>query len=173
NSGTEKLLRYMSVMLRLLAVLFIYLVFGASFDGLLRSVAALQAGNNGNEHLLGMSYVVLVLQYITDVLPYAFNVPVIFAALRLLDAMRADRYSAETVAAVRQLSKLCAAALAVTLSVNIGFNLFQFLSAKSLIVMNGSVQLPVFSITFVLAVLLISRLVTENKQLKDDVDMFI
>jgi len=98
---------------------------------------------------------------------------VIFAALRLLDAMRADRYSAETVAAVRQLSKLCAAALAVTLSVNIGFNLFQFLSAKSLIVMNGSVQLPVFSITFVLAVLLISRLVTENKQLKDDVDMFI
>jgi hypothetical protein len=91
----------------------------------------------------------------------------------LLDEMRANRYSAETVAAAGQISKLCAVALVAMVLANIGFNLLQLLFAKSLVVINSSVQIPVFSITFVLAALLFTRLVTENKQLKDDNDMFI
>jgi hypothetical protein len=173
NGGTEKLVRYMSVMLRLLNVLFVYLIFGACFNGLLNSIAALQAGNVGNEHLLGASYVFLILQFVVDALPYAFNVLVVFAALRLLDEMRLDRYSIETVAAAGQISRLCAAALMAMVLANIGFNLLQLLFAKSLVVINSSVQIPIFSITFVLAALLLTRLVTENKQLKDDNDMFI
>jgi len=173
NGATEKLVRYMSVMLRLLTVLFVYLIFGACFNGLLNSIAALQAGNVGNEHLLGASYIFLVLQFVVDALPYAFNVLVIFAALRLLDEMRLDRYSADTVAAAGQISRLCATALVAMVLANVGFNLLQFLFAKSLVVINSSVQIPIFSITFVLAALLLTRLVTENKQLKDDNDMFI
>ena len=173
NGGTEKLLRYMSVMLRLLTVLFVYLIFGACFNGLLNSITALQAGNVGNERLLGASYIFLVLQFVVDALPYAFNVLVIFAALRLLAEMRSDRYSAETVAAAGQISRLCATALVAMVLANVGFNLLQLIFAKSLMVINGSVQIPIFPITFVLAALLLTRLVTENKQLKDDNDMFI
>jgi hypothetical protein len=173
SGGTEKLLRYMSVMLRLLTVLFVYLIFGAYFNGLLQSITALQAGNVGNEHLLNASYVFLVLQFIANALPIAFNMLVVFAALRLLDAMGANRYSAETVAAAGQVSGLCAAALVATALVNIGFNLLQFLFAKSLFVVNGSVQIPVFSVAFILASLLLTRLVTDGKRLKDDNEMFI
>jgi len=171
--GMEKLIRYLSVMLRLLTVLFVYLIFGACFNVLLNSIMALQAGNIGNEHLLGASYIFLVLQFVVDALPYALNILVIFTALRLLNEMQADRYSAETVAAAGQISKLCAAALVAMVLANVGFNLLQFLFAKSLFVINSSVQIPVLSITFVLATLLLTRLVTENKQLKDDNDMFI
>jgi hypothetical protein len=173
DGGTEKLVRYMSAMLILLNALFVYLVFGACVNGLLHSIAALQAGNIGNEHLLGASYVFLVLQFMIDVLPYVFDLLVVFAALHLLDEMRSDRYSAETVAAAGRVSRLCSAALATTVLVNIGFNLLQILFAKSLVVINGSVQIPVFSITFVLAALLFTRLVAENKQLKDDNDLFV
>jgi len=173
DGGTEKLVHYMSVMLRLLTVLFVYLIFGACFDGLLNSIAALQEGNVGNEHLLGASYIFLILQFVVDALPYAFNLLVIFSALRLLDEMRADRYSAETVTAAGQISSLCAVALVAMVLANVCFNLLQLLFAKSLLVINSSVQIPVFSITFVLAALLLTRLVTENKQLKDDNDMFI
>ena len=173
NGATEKLIRYISVMLRLLTVLFVYLIFGACFNGLLNSIAALQAGNAGNEHLLGASYVFLVLQFLVDALPYSFIVLVVFAALRLLDEMRADRYSAETVAAAERISRLCVAALVAMVLANVGFNLLQFLFAKSLVVINSSVQIPIFSITFILAALLLTRLVTENRQLKDDNDMFI
>jgi len=173
DGGTEKLVRYMSVMLRLLTVLFVYFIFGACFNGLLNSIAALQEGNVGNEHLLVASYIFLVLQFVVDSLPYAFNVLITFAALRLLDGMRADRYSAETVVAAGQISRLCAVALVTMVLANVCFNLLQLLFAKSLLVINSSVQIPVFSITFVLAALLLTRLVTENKQLKDDNDMFI
>jgi hypothetical protein len=173
NGATEKLVCYMSVMFHLLTVLFVYLIFGAGFNGLLNSITALQAGNVGNEHLLGASYFFLVLQFVVDTLPYAFNVLVVFAALRLLDEMRADRYSAETVAVARKISRICAASLVAMVLANVGFNLLQLLFAKSLTVINSSVQIPVFSITFVLAALLLTRLVTENKQLKDDNDMFI
>lgn len=173
NGGTPKLVRYMSVMLVLINVLFVYMIFGACFNGLLDSIASLRAGNAGNEHLLGASYVFLVLQFIVDALPYAFNVMIIFAALRLLEEMRENRYSDGTVAAAGRVSSLCAAALVTTVLADIIFNLLQLAFAKSLHVINGSLQIPVFSIAFVLAALLFTRLITENKQLKDDNDLFI
>ena len=173
NGATEKLVRYMAVMLRLLTILFVYLIFGACFNGLLSSITTLQAGNVGNEHLLGTSYVFLVLRFVVDAMPYAFNVLVVFAALRLLTEMQADRYSAETVTATRKISRLCTVALIVMVLANVSFNLLQFLFAKSLLMVNSSVQIPIYSIAFVLAALLLTRLVTENKQLKDDNDMFI
>lgn len=171
--GTDKLVGYLSVMLHLLNVLFVYMIFSTCIGSLVDSIASLKAGNIGNENLLGASYFFLILQFMADALPYLMDVFVVFAALRLLREMRADRYSAETVAAAQRMSRLCSVALAVTVLSNIGFNLLQLLFAKSLMVLNSSVQIPVFPITFVLAALLLTRFVTENKQLKDDNDMFI
>ena len=62
GSGTEKLQKYMTILLRLLNALFVYVIFGACFSNLLDSITALRAGNTGNEHLLGASYAFLVLQ---------------------------------------------------------------------------------------------------------------
>jgi len=173
NSETSMLVRYMSVMLSLLNALFVYSIFGTGFNGLLNSIAELRAGNVGNEYLLGASYIFLVLQFVVDALPGVFNILVVFAVLQLLEEMRSDRYSAETVTSTRRVSRLCSTALVTMIIANIGFNLLQLIFAKSILVINSSVQIPVFSITFVLATLLLTRLVTENKQLKDDNDMFI
>ena len=172
-STNVKLAGYMAVFLCLLNVLFVYLVFGACFGALLDSVRSLQAGNIGNENLLGASYVFLGLQFVVDALPYVLDVVIAFAAIRLLDELRADRYSAGAVAAVGRVSQLCAAALTTIVLSNIGFNLLQFLFSKSVMFINVSVDIPVLSIAFVLAALLLTRFVTDNKRLKDDNDMFI
>ena len=171
--GTDKLIRYMRIMLGLLCVLFVYMVFGSCFDSLLGSIKSLQAGNAGNEDLLGVSYAFLVLQYIADAAPYALNVFVVFSALRLLSEMRVDRYSAAALSAATQMTHLCGAALVATVLLNICFNVLQLLFVKSLMVINTSVQIPVIPIAFVLAALILTRLAAENKQLKDDNDMFI
>ena len=173
NSETPMLVRYMSVMLGLLNALFVYSIFGAGFNGLLNSISELRAGNAGNEHLLGTSYVFLVLQFVVGALPDVFNILVVFTVLRLLEEMRADRYSAQTVTAAGRVSRLCSTALVTMIIANIGFNLLQLIFAKSILVIDSSVQIPVYSITFVLAALLLTRLVTENKQLKDDNDLFV
>jgi len=71
------------------------------------------------------------------------------------------------------MSKLCTAALITAVLLSIGVNLLTLLLAGSLRVLNISVQIPVLSVTFVLAALLLTRLVAENKQLKDDNDLYI
>ncbi len=171
--NTGQLFRYVAVMLALLSMLFVYLAFGVSFGKLQQSIASLLAGNAGNEHLLGATYGFLALQFIVDALPYVLDVLIIFAALQLLDELRADRYSATSVAAASRLSRLCATALAATALATVALNLLQLLFTRTLLVINSSVQIPLTSLAFVLAVLLLARFVSENKQLKDDNDMFI
>lgn len=171
--STDKLIRYMSRMLGVLGVFFVYLIFGACLDGLFESVQTLRAGNTGNVQLLTASYFFLILQYVVDAMPYAWNIVIVFSALGLLYEMLTDRFSIETVTSARNMSRLCVSALVVTVLSNIGFNLLQLLFARSLMVMQGSLQIPVLAIAFVLLALLLTRLVMENKQLKDDNDLFI
>lgn len=171
--STEKLEKYMSALLGILSLVFVWLAFGEGFGRLVDSMAALHAGNTGGSRPLGPSEFFLVLQFLVDALPYVLDVAVVFAALRLLDEMRADRYSPECAAAAGRLSRLCGTALAVTVLVSIAFNLAQLMFAKTLAVINSTVQIPVLTIAFVLAVLLLSRFIAENKRLKDDNDMFI
>ncbi len=169
----DKLQKYMVLLLRLLSLLFVYMAFGACLSKLLDSLASVQAGNVGNEHLLGTTYFFLGLQYAVDALPYLLDVFVVLAAVRLLEALSADRYSPQSVKAAGELSRLCGKALAATVLSDIAFNLLQILFAKSLMVLNTTLNIPVFSIAFVLGVLLVTRFIAENKQLKDDNDMFI
>ena len=170
---SAKLLRYMSAMLGLLNVIFVYLAFGAGFGGLLDSFAALRTGNVGYEDQLGASYACLTLKYIVNVAPYILCIAIIFAGLRLLRELRGDRYSSETVGAAQSMSRLCTAALTAMALSNIAFNLLQLLFAKWLRSVDSSVDIPILSIAFTLSVLLMTRFIADSKQLKDDNDMFI
>lgn len=172
-ANMSKLQKYLGILLYITNMLFVFLAFGVSFGNLLKAFETLRTGNTGFERHLGMSYAFLVLQYIVNTLPYLFNIAVVFSALNLLNELNADRYSQATVTASEKLSRLCGVALAFSVLSNIGFNLLQLLFAKTLRVVNGSVQIPLLSITFVMAVLLLARFIGENKQLKDDNDMFI
>ena len=172
-ADTGRLQKYISVLLCALNVLFVYLVFGAYFSSLMDSFDALRSGNIGNEHNLGMSYLFLILQYVINALPYILDVLVVFAALNLLDELSADRYSEASVTAARRLSRLCGRTLAITVVSHIVFNLLQLVFFKTLVVVNGTVQIPLMSIAFILAALLLAQYIGDNKQLKDDNDLFI
>ncbi len=173
TGGTEKLLGYASAMLMLIAALFVYAAFGAGFSNMLKSFEALRAGNTGNEHLLAATYICLAMEAVVNALPRVLGVVVVFKALVLLDEMKVNRYSESAIAAAKHMCRWCAIALAATMLSIIGFNLVQLLFSKALLVTHVGAQLPVDSIGFMLAVLLFTRLLTENKQLKDDNDMFI
>jgi hypothetical protein len=102
-----------------------------------------------------------------------FDALVTFAALRLLDELRANRYSSEAVAATKRMTRICATALAATALATIGFNILQLLCIKAIMAINMQVNIPVISLAFVLAALLLTRFIAENKKLKEDNDMFI
>jgi hypothetical protein len=173
HSNAPRLILYMQIMLKVLGVFFTYLACGACFSKLLHAMTALKASNAGNENLLGASYVFLLLQFAVDALPYVLDTLVVLAALRLLCELLADRYSSATLAATDRMTRLCAGALIATVLVNISFNVLQLLFAEALRVVNVSLNIPLFSIVFVLSALLLTRFVAESKKIKDDNDMFI
>ena len=171
--GLDKLPRYLAALLGLLNVVFVYMIFGAGIAALIEDIATLQAGNSGYEHLLGASYVFAVLQYLVDALPYVFDILIVFAGIKLLGNMTTDRYSDATVSAASRLSALCTKALSITVLAIASLNLLQLLFAKRLFSIHAALQIPLLSIAFVLAALLLSRLVAENKALKEDNDSII
>jgi hypothetical protein len=173
TADTNRLQKYLTVLLCVLNILFVYLAFGANSGDLMDSFEALRAGNTGNEQSLGMSYLFLVLQYLVNTLPYVLDILVVFAGQNLLKELTSDRYSEAALIAAEKLSYLCRLALVITVISNISFNLLQLIFIKTLSAVNGSVQIPLMSIAFVLAALLLSQYIRENKQLKDDNDMFI
>ncbi len=172
ESGMERLQNYMSVLLGLLSVLFVWAIFGGALGRMLDAYAALRSGNVGNEDALGASYVFLGLKFLVEALPWALDTVAAFAAMALLSAMGTDRYSEETVLAAERLSRWCAAALAAVLLSNIGFNVLQLVFAGALRTIESSLSIPVISVAFVLAVLLFARVVAENRRLKGDNDLF-
>ena len=171
--GADKLIRYMTAMLICLNLFFAYLVFGICFGSLLDSITSLKASNIGSEHLMGTSYVFLVLRFIVDSLPIILDALVVFAALELLKTMQIDRYSDKSTSVAKRLSRLCSIALVTTTLVGIGFNLLQLMFAKSLLMWSVSVQIPLLSVIFMLAALLLTQFIVESKSLKDDNDLFV
>lgn len=177
----ESLQRFLAILLRILAVVFVYMAFGACVQNLLGEFENLRAGNTmltvpwmGMGYSgLELTYGILVLRCLANMLPYLLDVAVILAALDLLTAMKADRYSEESIRASEKLSSLCIASLSASVVVSAVMNLLQLMFLGEIHTVHINVYVPVLSVAFVLAVLLLNRLVGENKSLKEDNDLFI
>lgn len=173
TADSVRLQKYLLMLLYIVNIIIVLIVFGVQFSNLLDSFEQLRADNKGNEHLLGASYVFLVLKYIVDAIPNILIIPVVSIGQNLLYELSADRYSEQTAVCADKLSRMCGLALVITVLSTVGLNLLQLVFIRKLSVFNSSVNIPVFSIVFVLAALLLAQYIRENKQLKEDNDMFI
>jgi hypothetical protein len=173
ESGTAKLQEYVGALLCALSFLFVWVICGSAFGEMLDSFSALREGNKGSESGLGTTHVFLVLRYLTDALPYILDTVTVFLTLDLLAAMRTDRYSEQTETRALRLSRWCGKALAATVVSGVLLNLLQLLFARALRIVDSNVSIPLASVLFVLAVLFFARLISENRRLKGDIDLFI
>ena len=173
TGGAKLLQHYLSILLGLLSAILVYQIFGAGVTDLVSSITALKQGNSGNEALLGASYAFAFLQYAVNALPFVFDILVALFGMRLLRQMVENRFSEEAVLLADRLSRLCGVALQASVLAVAALNLLQLLFAKFLFNIDTSAQIPLFSIAFVLAALLLSRLIAENKLLKEDNDSII
>lgn len=163
-----------------LNMVFVYMIFGKNLGSLLSSVRDLQsgssiymdgftsgAGENGNTYLfLGFGYLV-------NILPYVFDICIILLSIRLLAALKTDRYGDKSVELVDRLAELCTKALGITVIADVAFNVLQVVFRASLWQMDLVIHVPVISIVFVLVVLLSARYVHEDQKLKQDHDLII
>ena len=182
HGGNEKLYRYLFILLNCLTLVLIWVIFGSNFKELLASFASLRSGNNVTGDAFGffneqpdltVSYLFLVLKFIIVSLPYALNVGTIFLAQNLLSEMHADSYSESATKAAGKLSSWCAYTLGAVILSNMMFNILQLLFAGKIHMINSTLSIPLVSIIFSLCILLFARMISQNRQIKHDNDLFI
>ena len=181
NAGAKKLQEGLWLLLGAVNIVLVYGIFGQELGSLLLNLETVQKGNTGITlsdgffaySNLNTTYLFLFLRFVIHILPYVLNIIIVFLARRLLTAMREDLYREESVKTADKLARFCMWTLIVTIGLDAGFNLLQLFFQRQLYQMDYVVTVPVFSLAFVLAVLLFARYIREMQRLKADNDLFI
>lgn len=128
---------------------------------------------NTDHGALGPSYFAMVLRAAASAVPYGLDLAALEMAYTLLDSAFADRYSERTLACSHRLARFCRVALTVDMLLCAGVYLLQLCMAPKLRSVSFDIVLPLSSVAVTLAALLLSRLIGEGKQLKEDNDLFV
>ena len=122
---------------------------------------------------LELSWFVIVLRALAGAVPCALSLFALYLCRKLLDAAAEDRFSEETLTLSQRLARFCRAALTAEVLLCAGVYLLQLVLAPQLRSISFQVEFPVSSVAVALAALLLSRLLGESKQLKEDNDLFV
>lgn len=120
----------------------------------------------------GLDALFSLLLFVVTELPYALDIVIIIYIGEFMDAAWSGDAASLPQKAGR-LTNLCCAALIATAALTAGFNILQLMFSEALSSIRTSLQIPVFSIAFTLFALLFTRIIVENRKLRDDNDLFI
>ena len=162
SGDTKVLFGYLRSLLYALCVLFTGVI-ALSCGGILAGLSNIQRGMDG---------VMTVVRFLVTALPYVLDIAITLSALTLLDALLSQEQSG-TADCADKLTKLCCVSLSITAASVAALNVLQLVLSQWLSDIAVSVDVPIMSIVFVLAILLVSRLISENRRLRDDNDLFI
>ena len=120
-----------------------------------------------------VSFVFNSLRSVVDALPLVLDIVIIFGGIQLLDAMKKDRYSEEAIFSAEKLAKICIYSLVITILSGIALNALQVVFRNQLNDVNLVINIPLLSILFTLAVLILAKYIRETQKMKEELDMFI
>lgn len=161
-----------AILLFSMAAAYVYSVFYCVPAIVVKEIAAVNAANTDHS-VLGLSYFAILLRGAAQALPYALNIAAVYLAWLLLRQASDDRYSQQTLARSNRLARFCRTALTVDVLLGAGVYVIQLCLAPGLRSLSVMVHFPLGSMAVALAALLLSRLIGEGKQMKDDNDLFV
>lgn len=176
-----KLRKGIRILLGAVDVILVYEIFGSELGSLLQNISSVRSGNTGvtvsggyiTLFELNTTYVFLFLHFLIKILPCILNILVIFGARKLLDLSKEAMYQEDNVVFIEKLVRFCTLSLIITIVADVGFNLLQLFFQNQLYQMDYVVNIPVFSLAFVMAIQLFARYIREMQRLKKDNDLFI
>ena len=163
GGDTNKLLGYLRVALHALCILFTAVIAISCGSTLLAGLSVTQQSTDR---------VMAVIRFIASSLPYVFDIGITLSLLTLMDAY-IEKNEEDTVKHAELLSKRCCWALGITAAATAALNVLQLLFSRFLSDISVHVEIPVVSLAFILLVLILTRLIVENRKLQSDNDLFI
>ncbi|MGL5439382.1 MAG: hypothetical protein ACRDA4_03220 [Filifactoraceae bacterium] len=172
-SETKILYQCMVILLSITAALFTISIFGVGLSGVLNQINNIMTTNKGSDSDLGLTYLFVVIKFMIDSVSSFVSIFVIFSGITFTTELSSNPYSDETMTASKNLQNVCRIGLIVTVCSSTTFNLLQILYMSKIRNINSFIQIPLFSIIFIIGVIIFSKMVIANKSLKDDNDSII
>lgn len=117
--------------------------------------------------------IMTLLGFINTAVPYALGLITVFLALGLSGEFKKDRYSENTVKVAEKLSSFCILSVNISVIVSALYNVLQLRYINELSSVDFKLQVPLFSLGFILLVLIMVSFLKESRALKEDNDSFI
>lgn len=173
ESTTGRLLGLFKALLGVVFAVQVLHIFGIGFAGFMEAAARTAAGNQGAGDKLAVTVLFLCLRWILKYIPAAAQMVLIVLACRLAGAMKEERYGEGTVREAGRLAKASrSAAVAVSLSFVV-LNLSQLFFSQSLLDLAYEVNLPLDTLAFTLAAMIMAEYIAKTRQLKQEHDLII
>jgi len=160
----SQLMTYLERMLIAACLLFTAGIFTDCLGGLTDGLKKAQLPADG---------VLAAARFAVSALPYIADIAAALAAMGLLERLSAEGNSEASVEAARTLSSVSAKGLGAVVISSALFSVIQLAVSPMLSDIQTKVNVPVLSLVFVLAMLLLARLIAENKRLSEDNNLFI
>ncbi|RRD93527.1 hypothetical protein EII17_12390 [Clostridiales bacterium COT073_COT-073] len=173
QSQTVKLYQYMEILLAVCILLFAFSIVGAGYDEMMQRAVRVAERNQGTNGSLKLTYLFIGLKYLVDCVPKAVGIWIAFTGMQFLAEMKIDQYSVAAVGAADRLTWSCKIGLMAMVCINMIFNGMQFLFVKQLRDITSYVEVPLFWIIFALGAMILSRMSSTGKALKEDNDSII
>ncbi len=117
--------------------------------------------------------IVSLIAFVNSALPSLFGLLIVFSCLKVLSCFALDRYSDNTIRSAEKLSSLCTVSLKTSAIVTALYSAIQLRFISELSDVNFSINIPLFSLCFILLVLILTEFLKDSKELKEDNDSFI
>ncbi len=170
---TDKLLDILAYLLYIAMAIGIFSVFYLGVGTLAMDIQALKDANTDPAIWLSPSYLFMILAFILENTPTLLLIYIFIVAIRLVEALRVDRYSDEVIASSKKVFRLSKFALLFIMVGNLAFNLLQVICSKYLYNVAYKTLVPLNLLGLSLLMLLVGRYFSQSKQLHTDNQLFI
>ena len=170
---TEKLLKTLRSTLGVMAAVLVLGICYLQISETRAQIAQIQSVNTDPSVSLTTTFVFAWMRFALVSLPYALEISLFLRAMRLCGLLMEDRYSEAVIVSAKKLAQFCKRMVAAVLISYIAFNLLQVVFSEQLVNANVQTALPLDSIIVAFATLLLSRLLSDSRRLRQDNDLII
>jgi hypothetical protein len=173
TTPTEKLLKTLRTTLGVMAAVLVLGICYLQVSEARAQIAQIQSANTDPSVSLNTTYVFAWMRFALLSLPYALELALFLRAMRLCGLLMEDRYSEAVILSATRLAQFCKRMVAAVLLSHIAFNLLQVIFSAQLVNANVQTTLPLDSIIVAFAALLLARLLSDSRRLRQDNDLII
>lgn len=174
KADKRQIFGYLRVLLVVLYFVLCYFVFGELFHELLQELQSIRETNTVvAEETLMVTYFFMIARYLIESIPYLFDMIIMSFLIKLFDDLQKNPSEKIELAIFYKITKMCKVFLVISVLFSNGFQLLELLFGRELLAVAVVIDIPIFSIGFLLGTLFLAQIIEKNQELQEENGLFV